>query len=216
MQELVTIQTSLNAPKDKKNTFANYVYRSAESILEALKPLLKETNCTVVLTDELVLIGDRYYIKATATLSNKAGEKMSACGFAREAEIKKGNDDAQITGACSSYARKYALCGLFAIDDSRADPDNDDNSKRGTAEDPSKRTRATAPAKPAPATPAPAAKAKPLVQDGNELWAKAIEYCVSKNAAPESLRKYYTISDADLVKLSEIVAFQRSFHNPEN
>ena len=210
MQELVTIQTSLNAPKDKRNTFANYVYRSAESILEALKPLLKETNCTVVLTDELVLIGDRYYIKATATLSNKSGEKMSACGFAREAEIKKGNDDAQITGACSSYARKYALCGLFAIDDSRADPDNDDNTKRGTAEDPSKRSRATA-----PATPAPAAKAKPLVQDGNELWAKAIEYCVSKNAAPESLRKYYTISDADLVKLSEIVAFQRSFHNPE-
>lgn len=212
MQELVKIQTSLNAPKDKKNTFANYVYRSAESILEALKPHLKENNCTVVLTDEIVLVGDRFYIKATATLSNGKGEQVSACGYAREAEIKKGNDDAQITGACSSYARKYALCGLFAIDDSRVDPDNDDNTKRGTAEDPSKRSSKSAPATPAPATPA---KPKPLVQDGNELWQKAIEYCVSKGAAPETLRKYYTISDADLIKLQEIVDFQRSFHANE-
>lgn len=212
MQELVKIQTSLNAPKDKKNTFANYVYRSAESILEALKPHLKEHNCTVVLSDEIVLVGDRFYIKATATLTNGSGEHVSACGYAREAEIKKGNDDAQITGACSSYARKYALCGLFAIDDSRVDPDNDDNTKRGTAEDPSKKTRTSSPA--SPASPAPA-KVKPLVQDGNELWAKAIEYCVSKGASPESLRKFYTISDADLVKLKEIVEFQRSFHSTE-
>lgn len=214
MQELVKIQTSLNAPKDKKNTFANYVYRSAESILEALKPHLKEHNCTVVLTDEIVLVGDRFYIKATATLTNGKGEQVSACGYAREAEIKKGNDDAQITGACSSYARKYALCGLFAIDDSRVDPDNDDNTQRGTDANPSKRSRATAPATPAPATAAPA-KAKPLVQDGNELWGKAIEYCVSKGATAESLRKFYTISDADVVKLQEIVDFRRSFNNSE-
>jgi hypothetical protein len=212
MQELVKIQTSLNAPKDKKNTFANYVYRSAESILEALKPHLKEHNCTVVLTDEIVLVGDRFYIKATATLTNGKGEQVSACGYAREAEIKKGNDDAQITGACSSYARKYALCGLFAIDDSRVDPDNDDNTQRGTDANPSKRSRATAPA--APATPAPA-KVKPLVQDGNELWGKAIEYCVSKGVKAESLRKFYTISDADIVKLQEIVDFQRSFNKEQ-
>jgi len=204
MKELAQIQTSLSAPKDKRNSFANYDYRSAESILEALKPHLKETGCNLVLSDEIVQVGDRYYIKATVTITNAAGESRSACGYAREAEIKKGNDDAQITGACSSYARKYALCGLFAIDDSRADPDNDDNTKRGTAADPSKR-----PAKSA-ATAAPA-KEKPLVQDGNELWAKAIDYCVKNGKTAESLRKFYTISDADVVKLQEIVDFQKSF-----
>ena len=215
MKELVQIQTSLNAPKDKVNKFANYVYRSAESILEALKPLLKETNCTVVLSDEIVLVGDRFYVKATVTLTNGAGEHVSACGYAREAEIKKGNDDAQITGACSSYARKYALCGLFAIDDSREDPDNGDNTKRGTAEDPSKRPAtkpATAPAS-APASAPAKGKEKPLIQDGNALWAKAINYCVSQGKEVESLRKMYTISDADLAKLKEIVDFQKSFHN---
>ncbi len=205
MKELVQIQTSLSAPKDKRNKFANYDYRSAEDILGAVKPLLKETGCTLTLTDDIVLIGDRYYIKATATLLNGAGEKEVTTGYAREAEVKKGSDDAQITGACSSYARKYALCGLFAIDDSKADPDNDDNTKRGTPEDPSKRKQTTASA---PAS-KPAEKEKPLIQEGNPLWLKAIEYCTKNKRKAADLRKSYTISDADIVKMQEIIDFQR-------
>ncbi len=217
MKELLTIQTSLNAPKDKRNKFANYDYRSAEDILGAVKPLLKETECTLTLTDDIALIGDRFYVKAVATLTNKAGEKETATGFAREAEVKKGSDDAQITGACSSYARKYALCGLFAIDDSKADPDNADNTKRGTAEDPSKRSAAkpsstaSKPAPPSTAAPTPAAKKaeeKPLIQEGNALWLKAIDYCVKNNRKAVDLKRSYTISDADVKKMQEIIDFQ--------
>ena len=219
MKELVQIQASLNAPKDKHNKFANFDYRSAEDILGAVKPLLKETGCSLTLTDDIVLVGDRYYIKSTATLTNGTGEKEVTTGYAREAEVKKGSDDAQITGACSSYARKYALCGLFAIDDSKADPDNGDNTKRGTSEDPSKRTKTTATAA-AAATPATTAapkaaakeeKEKPLIQDGNALWAKAIEFCVKNNRKAADLRRSYTISDADMLKLQEIIDFQKEY-----
>ena len=203
MQELVQIQTSLNAPKDKRNTFANYDYRSASDILEALKPHLKATGCFVTLTDEIISIGDRYYVKATATITNGKGDKVSATGLAREAEVKKGNDDAQITGACSSYARKYALCGLFAIDDSKADPDNDDNRERGTAKNPSKRQ--------APA-PAPEQKAKPLIEEGNPLWEKAIAYCITKGIKAEQLRSMYEISDYAVAKMQDIIDFQKDLN----
>ena len=203
MKELLTIQTKLSAPKDKQNKFANYAYRSAEDILGAVKPLLKETGCTLVLTDDISLIGDRFYVKATATLTNGAGENVTATGFAREAEVKKGSDDAQITGACSSYARKYALCGLFAIDDSKADPDNDDNRDRGTSANPSK-----ASATKAVTATAPAAKAKPLIEEGNALWQKAIDYCVNNNRKAADLKAKYTISDADVAKMQKILDFQ--------
>lgn len=117
MKELVEIQSRLKAPKGQYNTFGGYNYRSAEDILEALKPILAEQECVVMLTDEILLIGDRYYIKSTATLTNKDGQECSAIGLARESLTKKGMDEAQITGSASSYARKYALNGLFAIDD---------------------------------------------------------------------------------------------------
>jgi len=126
IKKLAEIQKNLKAPKDKRNNFAasKYLYRSCESILEALSPLLD--GCVLTLNDELVMIGDRFYIKATAEIRD--GESViSTNGYAREALAKKGMDDAQLTGACSSYARKYALCGLFAIDDSRDDPDAKDN-----------------------------------------------------------------------------------------
>ena len=122
MQELVKIQTSLNAPKTQKNEFGNYMYRSCEDILEAVKKLLLDTACTLTLSDDIVSIADRIYIKATATLRNSKGETEQVTAFARESLNKKGQDEAQITGSCSSYARKYALCGLFAIDDNK-DPD---------------------------------------------------------------------------------------------
>lgn len=123
--KLVAIQTSLKAPKGQRNNFGNYNYRNCEDILEALKPLLKEHNCTVNLSDDIVMIGNRIYIKATVTLSDGKGELQSTA-FAREADSKKGMDEAQITGSASSYARKYALNGLFAIDDTK-DADHFDN-----------------------------------------------------------------------------------------
>lgn len=110
------IQQQLNAPKDKTNEFGKYKYRTAEGILAAAKPLLELARCSVVMCDEMVLLGDRYYIKATATLTDDSGNAVSASAYAREAEKQGGMSDGQITGATSSYARKYALCGLFAID----------------------------------------------------------------------------------------------------
>jgi len=113
---LIRIQQELKAPKGQYNKFANFNYRSCEDILEAVKPLLK--NCFLIIQDEIVLIGERYYVKATVSLSN-GSESIVASAFARESQDKKGMDDAQITGATSSYARKYALNGLFAIDDTK-------------------------------------------------------------------------------------------------
>ena len=143
MKELVKIQQELKAPKLQFNNFGGYRYRSLEDILEALKPVLKKYNCSLVLTDEIETRENSYklitknnksnseyvveashfvYIKATATLINESGESISTTAYAREPISKKGMDEAQITGASSSYARKYALNGLFAIDDTK---DND-------------------------------------------------------------------------------------------
>lgn len=122
MKELQNIQSRLKAPKDQFNSFGKYKYRSAESILEAIKPLLKEEKCTLTITDDIVAVGARIYVKATATIKNEKGDQETTTAFAREAENKSGMDPAQVTGAASSYARKYALNGLFCIDDTK-DPD---------------------------------------------------------------------------------------------
>lgn len=122
MKELIAIQSKLKAPKSQFNRFGNYKYRKAEDILEAVKPLLAEQGCTLVITDDIVMVGNRIYVKATATIKNGKGDTETTTGFAREEETKKGMDGSQITGASSSYARKYALNGLFAIDDN-ADSD---------------------------------------------------------------------------------------------
>jgi hypothetical protein len=121
MKELIAIQSELKAPKNQWNDFGKYNYRSAEDILEAVKPLLKKHECHLTISDEMVVLGDRYYVKATATLA-KEGESISTTAYAREEESKKGMDSSQITGSTSSYARKYALNGLFCIDDTK-DPD---------------------------------------------------------------------------------------------
>ena len=122
-QKLQGIQSSLKAPKGQTNKFGGYRYRSAEDILEALKPLLGEWGCSLVIQDEMVEGGGRVYVKASANIIDNDSESvLSTTAFAREAEVKKGMDDAQITGSASSYARKYALNGLFAIDDTK-DPD---------------------------------------------------------------------------------------------
>jgi hypothetical protein len=115
---LQQIQSRLVAPKSQRNTFGNYNYRSCEDILNGLKPLLAELGGVVTLSDEMVDVGGRIYVKATALL-DVGGEVYEASAFAREPLARKGMDDAQVTGATSSYARKYALNGLFAIDDTK-------------------------------------------------------------------------------------------------
>lgn len=122
MKELIVIQSELKAPKSQFNKFGGYKYRKAEDILEAVKPLLNKQKCTLTITDDIVMVGNRIYVKATATIKNEKGEYETTTGWAREEETKKGMDGSQITGASSSYARKYALNGLFAIDDN-ADTD---------------------------------------------------------------------------------------------
>ena len=122
---LTEIQKKLKAPKNQRNSFGNYNYRSCEDILEAVKPLLKDL--ALIITDEIVNIGDRFYVKATVKLFNTEGE-INVFGFARESLTKKGMDESQITGASSSYARKYALNGMFLIDDTK-DADTMDNSE---------------------------------------------------------------------------------------
>lgn len=127
---LVHIQSNLNAPKDLDNKFGGYKYRSCESILKAVKPLLRETDTTLVMGDDIIMVGDRFYVRATVTFSNGDGQ-IETSGYAREDLAKKGMDGAQLTGATSSYARKYALNALFAIDDSK---DSDQTNKHKTAD----------------------------------------------------------------------------------
>ena len=128
MKELINIQSELKAPKSQYNSFGKYQYRNAEDILEAVKPLLKKNNCHLTITDEIVLIGDRYYVKATAEITNGT-EVVVTSALAREEESKKGMDSAQLTGATSSYARKYALNGLFCIDDTKDSDYNNQGDK---------------------------------------------------------------------------------------
>lgn len=118
--KLVEVQNKLKAPKNQFNKFGNYAYRNCEDILEALKPILAEVKAVVNMSDEVVLVGERYYIKATVKfIDAETGEVVEASAMAREEENKKGMDSSQLTGSTSSYARKYALNGLFAIDDTK-------------------------------------------------------------------------------------------------
>lgn len=146
MKELISIQSELKAPKSQFNKFGGYKYRKAEDILEAVKPLLAKQKCTLIITDDVVLIGNRIYVKATATIKNENGECETTTGWAREEETKKGMDGSQITGASSSYARKYALNGLFAIDDN-ADSDTTNDGQHQAAQQQAQ-TQAQQPATP--------------------------------------------------------------------
>lgn len=143
IEKLATIQQELKAPKGQYNSFGKYNYRSCEDILEAVKPLLKANKCTLTISDELVNIGERYYIRAEAKLTDiEDNSYFSNTAYAREVEAKSGMDGAQITGTASSYARKYALNGLFCIDDTK-DADTDEHAKQTGAE-PKEEKKATA------------------------------------------------------------------------
>jgi len=143
-EKLIVIQSELNVPKNQFNAFGNYKFRSCEDILIAVKPLLKRDNLTLILIDDIVFIGNRYYVKATATLSD-VKDMIAVPAFAREDESRKGFDQAQLTGATSSYARKYALNGMFLIDDMK-DSDHTNNGK-GTEQKENKETTKPEPLK---------------------------------------------------------------------
>ena len=142
-KQLQEIQAKLKAPKNQYNNFGKYTYRSLEDITEAVKPLLAEAGLAFVMDDDIVLIGDRHYVKATVRIvggeaaepGSKSVPSLSASAYAREPLVRKGMDESQITGAASSYARKYAMNGLFAIDDTK-DADSSDNSKLNGAPKP--------------------------------------------------------------------------------
>lgn len=134
-EKLVNVQKKLKAPKGQYNSFGKYKYRSCEDILEAVKPILAKEGCALVISDEIVQVGDRYYVKSTATITDIEDKtSISTSAFAREPLDKKGQDESQITGSSSSYARKYCLNGLFLIDDTK-DADATNTGKKATPKD---------------------------------------------------------------------------------
>ena len=194
VKTLSKIQADLKAPKGQRNTFGKYNYRSAEDILEAVKPMTSKHGLILTLSDEMTLIGDRIYVKATARLTNGEQEVVTVA-FAREEASKKGMDASQVTGAASSYARKYALNGLFCIDDNK---DSDATNTHGKAE--------SKPAAKKPAAKKPAAnKAAP-----SNLFEKSLKHIdASKDqaaAAKAVLNKYADEFTADQRKQLEQIA----------
>ena len=132
MKELFEIQQRLVSNKANFNEFGKFNYRSLENILADVKPLLNELRCTITFTDDMVLIGERYYVKSTVTLENESGEKKEAVAFAREDASRPGMSESQVTGTASSYARKYAICSLLAINEEQ-DPDGMNNNTQKVA-----------------------------------------------------------------------------------
>ena len=185
MNTLATIQAALKVPKNRLNSFSKFKYRNLEDIMEAVKPLLVEHGLTLTLTDDLVQIGDRYYIKATARISDGKTEQITTA-FAREPEIKKGMDEPQITGTASSYARKYALAGLLLLDDAE-DIDSMDN-REEPRKSPSKSPRES--------------DDKIWLDEGGdgvkgttrETFIKVEEAVKSGRVKPADLRKHYKVS----------------------
>ena len=208
-QKLAAIQAALKAPKSQYNEFGRYSYRKAEDILEAVKPLLAANGCVLTCSDELLLIGTRYYIKATATLiDTENGGSLFTTAYAREEDEKKGMDGSQITGASSSYARKYALNGLFCIDDT-ADSDTTNLGNN----------------KPAP-QPQPAGTARRIARavvtthstpqwDNRAKWVEAIALGKKTKSGRDSLEAYvanYKPSEDELERLNYDVAVYRQEH----
>lgn len=129
-EKLLAVQSKLKAPKGQYNSFGKYSYRSCEDIVEAAKPLLAEQKLLLTIADDIILVGERIYVKATATITDtEMGGTITTQAFAREEKTKKGMDESQVTGAASSYARKYALNGLFAIDDAKDSDATNDHGK---------------------------------------------------------------------------------------
>ena len=169
-EKLLYIQAKVKAPKNLYNSFGKYSYRNAEGILEAVKPFLDEMKCTLTISDEIVVIGGRIYVKANATLwDTEKIDVIAVSAYAREAETKKGMDDSQVTGTASSYARKYALNGLFLLDDTK-DADTDEYAKQTGKEVTDKVTDKV--------------NDKPLTQYASEAHIKTIKIMAEKAQQP--------------------------------
>lgn len=173
--QLLAIQSRLVAPKGQFNSFGKYNYRSCEDILEAVKPYLAANQLMLTISDEMVFLGDRYYVKATAKVSNFEGESIETTAYAREEENKKGMDASQLTGSTSSYARKYALNGLFCIDDTK---DSDSTNQHGKESVP----------KPVPNVP------NPVPTKANVPQSESVDTCVSCGVGIAANVKSFSIS----------------------
>ena len=200
-EKLMNIQAELKAPKNLRNSFGNYNYRNVESILEALKPLLVKYKATVTITDTIEFIADRIYVKAVATIydvENKDNfvDSITSTAYAREAEVKKGMDEAQITGATSSYARKYALNGLFLLDDTQdVDTEAYQKASQKGADKPAQAPKET----PKPKASKPTeTKAEPLTEE--ELLFLSQRYTGANLAA---VLDYYHVEDISLIPAAE-------------
>lgn len=181
-EKLAAIQQELIAPKNQYSDFGKYHYRSCEDILEGLKPCLSKVKALVILSDELITIGTRYYVKATATLIDCVdGQTLSNTAYAREAETKPKMDDSQVTGSASSYARKYALSGLFCIDDVKDADTSEQSEEQKQAEEQKKIEKAVIP----------------------EVKVQAlIARCEKEGVAPATIIKLYKVNSlADLTEL---------------
>jgi len=184
LEKLLTTQQKLKAPKNQRNEFGKYNYRSCEDILEAVKPILSEVSAIILLSDSLEQKGDRYYVEATASFVDvETGDKISVTASAREEETKKGMDCSQITGASSSYARKYALNGLLAIDDTK---DSDTTNTHG---------------KDTPETPAEAHQPRGITPKQREVLAK---YHDSPTVA--KALKYYNVESVEALTSAQATA----------
>lgn len=184
-EKLAAVQRELKAPKGQFNSFGKYKYRSCEDILEALKPVLGKHGCAVTLSDEVVQVGERFYIRATASIMDcESGERAFNTAFAREDADKKGMDGSQITGTASSYARKYALNGLFLIDDTK-DADTDAYHEQTTGEKPKEDPKIAA------------AKAK-----ANEVKRMLVKIMGDKTTAAQLWNEKYKKDANDIVKMN--------------
>lgn len=184
-EKLAAVQRELKAPKGQFNSFGKYKYRSCEDILEALKPVLGKHGCAVTLSDEVVQVGERFYIRATASIMDcESGGRAFNTAFAREDADKKGMDGSQITGTASSYARKYALNGLFLIDDTK-DADTDAYHEQTTGEKPKEDPKIAA------------AKAK-----ANEVKRMLVKIMGDKTAAAQLWNEKYKQDAGDIVKMN--------------
>lgn len=181
-EALGEVQFKLKAPKTQRNSFGGYNFRSAEDILEAVKPLLHEVCAVVNLSDEVLPVGDRFYVVATAIFSTYDGEQVAVQGWAREQDERKGMDASQVTGSASSYARKYALNGLFAIDDEK---DADATNTHGK-DAPSKATKQQRTAK-EPRGGGKAAQSAPKRFEDTSAFLRAVELGIK----PEGMLKWY-------------------------
>lgn len=194
-EKLATIQQELIAPKNQYNSFGKYNYRSCEDILEGLKPCMAKVKAAVTVSDEIVFIGDRYYVKATATLHDAESDaSVSNTAYAREEDSKKGMDASQVTGSTSSYARKYALNGLFCIDDVK-DADSRDNRQKEAEE----QKKVEAEQKKIESSLIPQTKVDVL---------RAM--CERDNVAPETILKLYKVNS--LEELTELKFLNISNH----